>query len=297
MNKLISALASIAAAMVLASCSIINGDGPVFRRDKTPKPIEQTTQKQEDKQPDAAAQTPEQKRPVASDSKLTGKLDGQWFITKAGSHAVVAEESPYVYFEEVTGKFYANDGCNVINGSFSCSGDKVNFTHAISTKMSCPDVVFASSIDRALGRENPVKIELQDKGQGTVMTMKNNAGSAIMTLCRINQEQLNGQWYVKEIGEQKVDDENVNIFLDFADMSTHGNTGCNFFNGKIVINPSIVNSVSFTQMGATMRLCPDSGIEMAMMVALEQATAYRLDGGKLLLLDSAGKTLMTLARK
>lgn len=310
MNKLISALASVALGAVFASCSLLNGNGPIIRKDKTPaKPAVEAADTVVSKRPGQAPARPAQtgtERPGAerpakpvSNSKLAGKLEGKWYILKAGTHEVNTEEEwPYVYFEEAKGRFYANDGCNVINGGYALANDdKLTFDHTLSTKMYCPDVVYSSSIDHALGGSGAVKIDLQDKGQETVMTMKDAAGVTLMTLARHNLGPLNGQWFVKQIGEQKIDDENVNIFLDLSEMTTHGNTGCNFFNGAIVVDPRLTNSISFAQMGATMRLCPDSDVEMAMMVALEQATAYRLDGDKLFVLDSAGSTLMTLARE
>lgn len=304
MNKIISALACLAVGAVLASCSLLNGNGPVLRRDKTPEkpavetPAPDSQQAERPGQQQAQTQTkPEAERPAkpASNSKLAGKLEGEWFILKAGSYEINVEEMPYVYFEEAKGRFYANDGCNIVNGDFTLSGDNMTFGNTLSTRKSCPGVLFAPAITKALS--GSAKIDLQDKGQETMMTMKNSAGATLMTLTRHNLAPLNGQWLVKQIGEQKIDDENVNVFLDLAEMTTHGNTGCNFFNGTIVVNPRLTNSISFAQMGTTMRLCPDSDVEMAMMVALEQATAYHLDGNKLRLLDPSGATLMVLARE
>lgn len=295
MNKLISALASVALGAVLASCSLLNGNGTIIRKDKPTSAKPDVGDTNVGASADRSAQT-EKDRPgkPAQSSKLAGKLEGEWYILKAGSYEINVEEMPYVYFEEAKGRFYANDGCNVINGDFTLSGDKLTFGNTLSTMKNCPGVLFAPSIAKALS--GSVKIDVQDKGQESMMTMKNSAGATLMTLTRHNLGPLNGQWLVKQIGEEKIDDENVNLFLDLNDMTTHGNTGCNFFNGTIVVNPRLTNSISFAQMGTTMRLCPDSDVEMAMMVALEQATAYRLDGKKLHLLDPSGATLMTLAR-
>ncbi|MDE7376418.1 MAG: META domain-containing protein [Muribaculaceae bacterium] len=300
MNKIISALASVALCAVFASCSLLNGNGLVIRKDKTPEKPAVEASASDSQKADRPGQTqtqtePERPSKPASVSKLAGKLEGEWYILKAGSYEITAEESPYVYFEEDKGRFYANDGCNIINGDYTLSGDNVTFGNTLSTRKSCPGVLFAPAITKALS--GSVKIDLQDKGQETMMTMKNAAGSTLMTLTRHNLSALNGQWYVMQIGEQKIDDENVNVFLDMGEMTTHGNTGCNFFNGTIVVNPHLTNSISFAQMGTTMRLCPDSDVEMAMMVALEQATVYHLDGHKLRLLDPSGTTLMVLERK
>lgn len=279
---------------VLASCSLLQGNGPVIRKDKTPsKPAVEAGA------PESGVEHPGHTRPdkAGPDKKNVGKIDGEWYILKAGSYEINVEEAPYVYFEEAKGQFYANDGCNVINGDFVLAGDRLTFGNTLSTMKSCPGVLFAPSIAKALGGSGPVKIDLHDKGQETVMTMKNSAGATLMTLTRHNLVPLNGQWYVKQIGEQKVNDDNVNLFLDLVDMTLHGNTGCNFFNGAIVVNPRLTNSISFGQMGTTMRLCPDNDVEMVMMVALEQTTTYRLDGKKLSLLDPSGAVLMVLARK
>lgn len=317
MNKLISSLAVAALCALLASCSVLNNGIQLLQKpfssarpsaenvesgkpDTKPESTQIEATKTE--KPVKPVKTEKPEKPVkiekpSANSKFAGKLDGEWYILKAGNYEITSEDSPYVYFEEASDRFYASDGCNIINGDFTISGeDKVSFDNTLSTMKSCPGILYSSSITKALGGSNPVKIELQDIGQETMMTMKSSAGATLMTLCRHNLAPLNGQWFVKQIGEQKIDDENINLFLDLSEMTTHGNTGCNFFNGSIIVNPRTTNSISFAQMGTTMRLCPDNDVEMAMMVALEQTTSYHIDGNKLRLLDNDGTTLMTLHR-
>ena len=49
-----------------------------------------------------------------------GVLNGEWIIVSAGGKSIeTIDEMPYLTFEKSTGKFYASNGCNVLNGTFT----------------------------------------------------------------------------------------------------------------------------------------------------------------------------------
>ena len=88
-----------------------------------------------------------------------------------------------------------------------------------------------------------------------------------------------------------------NIFFDVAEGKVHGNTGCNYFNGKLYISPDRSNALELSNMGVTRMACPKTAQETSMLVALEEtASAIRGNGNQVILLDKNGKQVMTLLR-
>ncbi len=120
----------------------------------------------------------------------------------------------------------------------------------------------------------------------------------MMTLRRHNMEFLNGNWRVTAIDGRAIDDEEANIFIDIAELKVHGNTGCNYFNGDLYIDPQRSNAIDFSDMGVTRMACPKGDQERQMLVALEE-TKTAIAGDRedtVLLLDKAGKAVLTLKR-
>lgn len=227
-------------------------------------------------------------------------VDGEWIIMSAADKKIRQDDNmPYVIFSDVDGRFYANNGCNVLNGDFAYdqANASLTFSNVVTSMAECPDVTYQQDINVVLNDGVTVKISIEEKGRESYMQFKSAAGDMLMSLRKNNMEVLNGQWDVAEIDGKKINVEGVNIFLDLPELSIHGNTGCNYFNGKIEVDPFTASSISFTSMGVTMRLCENAEIERRMLVALEQVTGYRLkDRNTLILVDSSGKTLLTLNR-
>lgn len=232
-------------------------------------------------------------------SEWLTRLDGEWTITRAGRHDVHEdpENMPYVYFETATGHFYASNGCNILNGSFTDAGENaIVFSGVLATANDCPDTNYRQSINSVLTDGVKVSLKYSSHGQESYLELISTGNSNLMTLRRHNLEAINGKWIVSKIGDITVDDPEVNLFFDVAEHKVHGNTGCNYFNGVILIDPDTDSSISFEDMGVTMRMCENQETEMAMLVALEQTHTYRKNGNTLILYSSNGKELMRLRR-
>lgn len=230
---------------------------------------------------------------------VPNNFNGEWVIVEAGRDKIKQDEDmPYLNFEVKTGRFFASNGCNVLNGSFKISAEEeIVFSDVLSTSMACPEIKYERFISEALRDGETRHFEMQEKGSELYMNLTDNSGKQLILLRRHNMETLNGKWTVEEIGDMKIENPEVNVFLNINDLAIHGNTGCNFFNGLILIDPETANSISFSQMGVTMKMCPNSNVEMAMMVALEEVTNYKLNSyNALSLIDSNGKTLLKLVR-
>lgn len=234
----------------------------------------------------------------AQPSTIAGLLDGEWVITAIGDARLPQrDEMPYVNFEEKTGRFYASNGCNVLNGNYKLgAGDKLTFGGVLSTMMECGNDEFERAISAILKDGVNVKVSVEKKGNESYLHFDNKAGKRVMTLRKHNMEPLNGLWQVERIGREDVKDSGLDIFVDVNELKTHGNTGCNYFNGEIVIDPSMPNSISFTQMAVTMRMCENAEQERAFLVALEETVSYSMSGNVLRLLNDRGQTVLTLNR-
>lgn len=228
-------------------------------------------------------------------------ISGEWTIVKAGGMDISLDEGmPYVIFSDTEGRFYAFNGCNYLNGDYTYdqANGEIVFANVVSTMADCPHLEFPSSISVVLNEGVSVKSTITEKGRESYMTFSSNSGDILMTLRRHNLDVANGQWRIESIDGEKVDSDGLNVFLDIPAMKIHGNTGCNFFNGEIEIDPSEPSSISFTRMGVTMRMCENAQLERMMLVALEETTSYALkDANTLELKNQAGTTVLKLVRE
>jgi len=302
-----------------SSCSIFQGKGTVVKADPSAG-VDVTLQEGKIATtpvvPDTSSQTESRvttekntDAPSASEIKLDTKLafvlHGEWVIVAAGRTKIERDEDmPYVNFDSKTGRVYAFNGCNYLNGSFSTPSEtSVEFGQMISTLRMCPDATFQYDINAAIEEGKQIEVRIEKKGRESYLYFMRSGKSApntkstpVLTLRRHNMESLSGQWLVKDVNGVKDGVADANIFFDIPELRVHGNTGCNYFNGEIRIEPSQRNSISFSRMGVTGRLCENSTFETAMLVALEQVSTYSLSGNTLELLDLSGRHLITLQR-
>ncbi len=234
------------------------------------------------------------RRPVRSTP-----ISGEWTIIKAGDMDIHLDEGmPYLIFSDEGDRFYASNGCNYLNGDYAYdpTNGEITFSNVVSTMADCPDIDFETRISVVLNEGVSVRTHITEKGRETYMTFSSNSGDKLMTLRRHNLEMLNGQWDVISIDGEDIDSNELNIFLDIPELKIHGNTGCNFFNGSIEIDPEQPSAVAFTQMGVTMRMCDNSELERKMLVALEETISYSHFGDTLEFKNQAGKTVLKLER-
>lgn len=230
---------------------------------------------------------------------LAAAIGGEWNIIQVGTTTIDRDEDmPYLTFEPATGRFYASDGCNIINGSYRLNGnDDVEFFGVLTTMKYCPDAEFSGAIAAVITENRPAHLVISKLGTESYLEFVSAAGKSMMRLRRGNLEFLNGNWKVESIAGVDNLEVPANIFFDLGELKVHGNTGCNYFNGTIYLDHRASNAVDFSNMALTRMACPYTAQETAMMVALEEA-ATAIQGGKdkVMLLDSHGRDLMTLSR-
>ncbi len=269
------------AAYAATGCSIMKKN--TANKDTMPEPTEQT------------AKVEKPKGGLTADM-----ISGEWTIVKVKDQDVPQEDKmPYVNFEPSTGRFYASNGCNTINGGFSLeAGNILRLTQVATTMMLCHDIPFEQEITALLSGQAKLQVKLNNTGHESYLTLTDTVSGLSLQARRHNMEFLNGQWRVAQINGRSINDEEANIFIDLGEMKVHGNTGCNYFNGEIYIDPSKTNSVEFGKMGLTRMACPKFEQEQSMMLGLEETTnAIQGDNGRVMLLKADGTPVIVLEKQ
>lgn len=298
----------LAAGLLLGSCSLFNKQSATT---SAPTPSTATAEVSvadkvaNDKAKDKAKDNKRGKHHTSSEAKAKQAptidllTEARWLISAVGDRNITAEEdAPYIYFER-KGRFYAFDGCNYYNGDYVLKANgSLTLSHVAATMKYCPDVEFSTLVAPVFADGVTYTTDCRRIGQETYLYLKSTTGKTTATLRRHNMEFLNGNWQVVSIEGKKINDEEANIFIDIAEMKVHGNTGCNFFNGDIYIDPARSNAIDFSNMALTRMACPKEEQERGMMVGLEMTrTAIAgKDDKTVLLLDGKGKELLTLRR-
>lgn len=296
--KITQTLCIALAAVLLASCSVTKKSASQQASSSTETIANTKTNKAKKKKNKNKSATPEfgtQGRKPTVD-ELTG---AQWTIVSVGKDNLpVEDEMPYMIFDE-KGNFYGNNGCNVLNGSYVLRSDgQLILSNVLSTMALCPDKPYADAISEVISDGKQYSVDCKRIGQESFLYLKDGAGKTVATLRRHNMEFLNGNWQIVAVDGKAINDEEANLFIDIAQLKVHGNTGCNFFNGDLYIDPSRSNAIDFSNMGLTRMACYKADQENKIMVALE-STASAIAGknqNTVLLVDKKGKELLTLRR-
>lgn len=231
-------------------------------------------------------------------SKTARIVGGEWTIVQVGATTIDRDDHmPYVVFVPADGSFYANNGCNTLNGTYSVAEDMITFHNVLSTMRYCPDVTFDHEINAVLADEVATRVKISENGSETILEFVNSSGKALMRLRRGNLEFLNGQWDIKSVAGLSELKEGATVFFDLTDLKLHGNTGCNFINGEIYLDHRIPNAVDFSNILTTLRMCPYPEQQSAILIALEETHSAISDGAdKVVLLNDEGKILMELTK-
>lgn len=236
---------------------------------------------------------------AADVAEMAQAINGEWDIVSAGKNDIELEDDmPYVIFDNRDNSYYLFNGCNMVNGSYVVEGSSLMLMNSIMTQKYCADLKFDSVINAAMRDNQPVKVAFETRGNESYLTLTNANTATTLTLRRHNMLFLNGLWRVKRLVDENIKGDELDIFFDIASKKVHGNTGCNFFNGEIRIDPTVANSLNLSGMGVTRMACPNTDRELKYLVALEDVTsAVKTSANTVALLNRAGKQVVLLERK
>lgn len=277
---------AIISASLISSCSLLGPKVSPMRAsvDSSTRHSEKTTDKQKTDE-------------ITNVKDLQERVDGEWIIVDiAGKQISGIDDMPYITFEKQTGRFYASNTCNVINGSYSIGDDaSLALTDVLSTMKLCSDNPYEALITEVLSGEKAIKLSIRKLANETFLQFAGSNGNILMTAKKHNMDFLNGNWQILSVKNIDINDDSADIFIDINELKIHGNTGCNFFNGDIYIDPDKTNAIDFSNIGLTRMACPKHEQESAIIIALEEtAGAIKGDNGQVMFLDAAGNRLMIL---
>lgn len=263
------------------------------------------TAKKEVTTPAASAEHTTTVTPVTTPTKSALDIIGQWAVVNVNGTQVTAPEDdyPYITFEEGEAggnnvNLIAYNGCNYANGSFAVNGNTLTRTGEIAVTMKfCADAKFEIPITTALN--SIASYQIDNVNNEYLMTLKDAAGNALMTLRKQNLAFLEGSWRVKELNGAKVDGEHApELVIDLVNGKIHGNAGCNVVNGNIVEDFGRAGGLSFANLFTTMMACPYLDTERAFLVALEQVTSCTPDNGynTAIFKDAQGTPIIVMER-
>lgn len=261
------------------------------------KEIETTKRKEKSKNKKNKDKKSTEKKKLDNASPIPSEIiNGKWIINTVGVIPTSGDDRPYIIFDEAAKQMYANNGCNTLNAEYNISDENIiTFNNVLSTQRYCHDAKFEAEINNAIS--NVYKISFTKNGDEYYLDFLKIDGSNLMTLRKANLEFIDGIWKIAEINgnSSKLKNKNYELALDITEMKLHGNIGCNTVNGKILLDASKNNSITFLDLRSTKMSCPDTELELEILIALESVEKYKKEDSKVLYLyDKNGNKLLEL---
>lgn len=246
-------------------------------------------------EPDTIAQAEPRRTKLSELERIIG---GQWTIVSVGSTVIDRDDDmPYIVFVPSEQRFYANNGCNTLNGAYTVENAKITFHNVLTTLRYCEDVAFDHQINTIIADETATAVKISEEGNRTILDFVTSTGKVLMQARRDNLDFLNGQWNITAVAGLANLAEAATVFFDLNDLKLHGNTGCNFINGEIYIDHRRPDAIDFSNIITTLRACRYPQQQTAILVALEQAETVVSDGDdKALILGPDNVILLELKR-
>lgn len=98
-----------------------------------------------------------------------------------------------------------------------------------------------------------------------------------------------GSWMVTRLKDKDSFGRNPMIKIDLSQQEINGNTSCNRFSAKIVVN---ANRVDISELSSTDMLCGNIDVETAFLEALASVASYTIKDDRLQLLDKNQELLI-----
>ena len=224
------------------------------------------------------------------------QLYGECNILTLKKKKVVTPTRAYIYLDFNGGRVYGNNGCNVINGTFTVNGNSMKLSNFISTETPCHSTTSERSIMKGL--EEVASFKLSRLYNMDYMDLLNSRGNVVMSLRRQNLDFLNGPWIVKEINTNNVTEHNIRLVIDAVMQTIHISTGCNIISGAVNIDTSKEFAIQFEDLSPTRNSCPDrTETETDLLIALEQTElCKRINDNEMALMNNKGAIVLVITR-
>lgn len=227
-----------------------------------------------------------------------GEIGGYWAIAEVGGKKAKGEEPPFLKFDTGTRRVYGNNGCNILNGTYTADAADSTLTFsdmATTLRMCGTEGLSETDINAALG--NTAHYTWSRDNTLYKVTLLSADRQPLMTLIHQDYDFLNGTWTLSSLGGKRVDNPDTKLVIDVEEQKVHGNTGCNILNGALITDMLEAGAITFTNLAITRMMCHDMELETQMLVGLEEvAVARPADADTVNLLDAHGQVIMTLRR-
>jgi len=231
-----------------------------------------------------------------AEGELTGKV---WALDSLNGAAPVPGSTVTAEFTE-DGKVGGSAGCNSYSGSYTVSGNSIEFTQSMaSTMMACEELIMAqeTAYFQALAAAKSFAMK------GDQLTLTDAAGKALATYKAQTQSLDGTSWQVISYnnGNQAVTSvlagtELTAIFGTDGNLS--GSSGCNTYVGSYKVDG---DKITIGPLASTKKFCIDpAGVmdqESQFLAALQSAAAYKMEGNRLELRTQDGALAADLQRK
>jgi heat shock protein HslJ len=216
----------------------------------------------------------------------------QWQSTQHadGSKITAADPSRYTVTFQPDGRLMMRADCNTVLGSYTVSGNELSIQLAPSTLVGCPPDSQADQFTADLARVSGYVVA------GDNLQLKLGSGGDQMLLSPLPTPSLVGTtWQANSYNNGRggvqsllAGTEMTAVFTDDGQMS--GSAGCNRYFGPY---QSSGGTLKIGPLASSRMLCEPPAVmdqELAFLAALEAATQYQFENGRLVLRDAGGAT-------
>jgi len=188
------------------------------------------------------------------------------------------------------GKAGGTAACNGYGAEYTLTGRKLTFENIVSTLMYCDGIMeYESEYLAALTASRNYRLE-----DGRLVILDDSQVERLVFENGLTTPSLDGSsWKIAQVGELAVP-EDLEVTLAFAEDQLTGKAGCNSYFAAYSQEDS---ALKIEAPGSTKMYCQQAGVmelESAFLSALEKVRSFRLEMGRLVLLDESGAALITL---
>lgn len=234
---------------------------------------------------------------TSTPSEASAQLAGtSWVLESMGDQQAADDTSATLQFSE-DGEVSGSGGCNNYSGEFTTDGETLKVGELAVTLMACEGPVGdqESAFHNALAQARHFTVD-----EDTLMLSDEDGRELLVFAAQANE--LVGTWIVTGYndGEEAVvgvlDDTEAEVSFD-DEGNISGTGGCNRLMGTFTAEQGALN---VDPMAMTKMACPEPlGVmeqEAALILALESAATYRVEGNELRLATSEDETAVTFIK-
>ena len=225
-------------------------------------------------------------------SSLTGS---EWILTALEGQPLIAEAPITAAFTEEL-QVGGTSGCNTYSGSYEVDGDTISFGLMATTRVACPQPIMQQETSYLTVLERTQTYAVTDD----LLTLYGPGGVELAVFAVESQDLAGTAWSVitYNTGTQAVrtvvDDTAITATFDEGGQIA-GNASCNEYSGPYATEDG---AITIGPLAATERFCEGLAEQEAQyLAALQSASTYRVQAGRLELRTAEGALTVAMTRR